>query len=388
MTPARLERSSSKQPSVDEKALQTLKSEPLVDRSGSGQAEYAFEPLAFAELPGFSVESYAEAFAAFRRGALALAAGRQALRQAHPAPPGLVEACRTACRLDLDGPSARRFFEATFRPFRVRTGPGGSAGFFTGYYEPVVDGALEPCVEFSAPVLAPPSSFAALPRPLPDRAAINAGALAALCKPVVWLRDAVEVFFVQVQGSARVRLGDERRLRLVYAGRNGRPYTSIGRILIERGEIAADAMSLAAVKGWIRAYGQGEGEAGRTLMQRNQSYVFFSEAPALDEADGPIGGAGVSLTPLRSLAVDRNLYAYGTPVWIDVDLPPSAGGRLRRLTIAQDTGSAIVGQARADIYFGSGDEAGARAGDVRHCGDFVILLAKKDIAPALKDRAR
>ena len=166
-------------------------------------------------------------------------------------------------------------------------------------------------------------------------------------------------------------------LRLTYAGRNGHPYTSIGRLLAERGEVAPGAMSLDWLKGWLRAHGQNPGEAGRALMARNASYIFFSAGP-LTGQDGPTGGAGVPLTTLRSIAVDRSRWSYGLPFWIDAVLPwrGTNPSRLRRLMIAQDTGSAIVGPARADLFFGSGPEAGHRAGDIRHRGRFVVLQPK------------
>jgi membrane-bound lytic murein transglycosylase A len=192
----------------------------------------------------------------------------------------------------------------------------------------------------------------------------------------VWLRDRVEVFLVQVQGSARVRLANGRLLRLVYAGRNGQPYNTIGRILIESGKMARADMSLATLKQWIRAHGQNPGDAGAALMHRNKSYVFFSRREECEQAYGPIGGQGISLTALRSIAIDRAIWTYGLPFWIAADLPwrGSPSSPFRRLMIAQDTGSAITGPARADIFFGSGDDAGARAGDIRHAGDVVVLL--------------
>jgi len=179
-----------------------------------------------------------------------------------------------------------------------------------------------------------------------------------------------------VQGSARVRLADGSLLRLAYAGRNGHPYTSIGRILIDTGEIAEADMSLATLKQWIRAHGQNPGDAGALLMHRNKSYVFFSLHEECEPARGPIGGQGISLTALRSIAVDRAIWTYGLPFWIAADLPwrGSSPSPFRRLMIAQDTGSAITGPARADIFFGSGDDAGARAGDIRHAGDVVVFL--------------
>lgn len=339
-------------------------------------AHYGFSPLAFADVRGFAEDDHAGAFAVFQRSCACVIEGRPSLRKAVPSSPALIEICRRALALHSPGGSrARQFFESHFRPFRVTTPQDAAlSGFFTGYYEPIVDGSLTPSADFTAPILAPPRTVSARSA-LPDRAAIEDGAIGDRASPIVWLRDPVEVFLIQVQGSARVRLEDGRSLRLVYAGRNGWPYTSIGRILIESGAIPQGAMSLAALKQWIRAHGQQPGEEGAELMRHNQSYVFFALAPGLDAEAGPIGGAGLSLTPLRSLAVDRDIYPYGTPIWIDADIPEAMpGSRLRALMIAQDTGSAIVGPARADIFFGSGDEAGARAGAVRHGGEFIVFL--------------
>lgn len=337
---------------------------------------YGFSPLAFADLRGFAEDDHADAFAVFQRSSVRVIEGRPSLRKAVAPSPALVEICRRALApRSIGRREARQFFERHFRPFRV-TPPHNPApsGFFTGYYEPIVNGSLSPSADFAAPILSAPGPLSAH-FPLPDRAAIEAGAIADGARPIVWLRDRVEVFLIQVQGSARVRLEDGRSLRLVYAGRNGWPYTSIGRILIDTREIAQDSMSLAALKQWIRAHGQRPGEEGAELMRRNQSYVFFALAPDLEAEAGPIGGAGLSLTPLRSLAIDRDIYPYGAPIWVDADIPGALPeGRLRRLMIAQDTGSAIVGPARADIFFGSGDEAGARAGAVRHAGEFIVFL--------------
>ena len=139
--------------------------------------------------------------------------------------------------------------------------------------------------------------------------------------PIVWVRDAVEAFLIQVQGSAQVVFPDGGRARLAYDGRNGLPYTSIGRILIERGAIPEPDMSLAGLKAWLRSAGLGEGEAGLDLMRQNRSFVFFRLVADFDPALGPVAGAGVPLTPLRSIAVDRTLWSYGLPFWIEADLP-------------------------------------------------------------------
>ncbi|HEY1943428.1 MAG TPA: MltA domain-containing protein [Roseiarcus sp.] len=357
------------------------------------------EPVGFEDLAGFARDDASDAFAAFLVSARALCEGVRPTRAAREASPRLLAVAREALALEGAGDAAaRRFFVEHFQPFRVRSDVEG-AGFLTGYYEPLVKGSLHPTADFTAPILARPAdlvSFALgaapaaldptlagaqrLPggalRAYPDRAAIEAAGGEA----TVWLEDEVEVFLAQVQGSARVELPDGRQVRLAYDGRNGQPYTSIGRLLIDAGEIPEPEMSLARLKRWLRDNGLKAGETGRALMQRNRSYVFFKLEEAFDPALGPTGGAGVPLTPLRSIAIDRSIWPYGTPFFIDAELPwrsapPTA---FRRLMIAQDTGSAILGAARADIFFGGGEAAGARAGAIRHAGHFTVLLPRGD----------
>ncbi len=284
-------------------------------------------------------------------------------------------------------------FLSTFRPFLVM-----EPGFVTGYYQPELTGSLHRTSEFRAPVLARPPDLVDMRdndvpgwdrrheggrldvegrlKPYPSREAIEAGEIDDRTHAILWLADHVEVFFAQVQGSARVVLPDGRRLRLVYDGRNGRPYSSIGRILIDSGAIPAEEMSLARCKAWLRANGLEMGEPGRAVLQRNESYVFFRLEPELDRNAGPVGGQGVPLTAMRSIAVDRTVWPYGTPVWIEADLG-AAGlgiGRAGRMLIAQDTGSAIVGPARGDLYIGSGSAAGEIAGNIRHPARFIVFL--------------
>ncbi|MGH6845379.1 MAG: murein transglycosylase A [Methylocella sp.] len=356
---------------------------PRVSAPGTrDRRELCLRRLSFADLGDFGQDDLLAAFQVFARSCAAIAAKKSLLRNAAPATPALNAIANAALRQEVrDSAQARRFFEAHFRPFRVAAkGPwAGHAGFFTGYYEPIVDGSLSPSRDFTAPVLGRPENLNALAG-YPDRAAIEAGAIEPHTAPIIWLRDRVEVFLVQVQGSARVRLADGSLLQLAYAGRNGHPYTSIGRILIDTGEIAEAEMSLATLKQWIRTHGQNPGDAGAALMHRNKSYVFFSLHEECEPAHGPIGGQGISLTALRSIAVDRAVWTYGLPFWIAADLPwrGSTPSPFRRLMIAQDTGSAIGGPARADIFFGSGDDAGARAGDIRHAGDVVVLLPAEE----------
>lgn len=279
-------------------------------------------PLNFADLAGFTRDDHLAAFTLFAQHAAAILSHHAALRPACPPSSAL----RAVFRLALEDPprtqaAARRFFEAHFAPFRVMPERGSATqGFVTGYYEPILAGSLSRSATFSAPILSRPDDLvtlspgATLPgldpglsagrrlpdgshAPYPDRAAIERGAMAGHAKPLVWLADPVEVFFVQIQGSARIVLPDGRQLRLTYAGRNGHPYSSIGRMLAEAGEIRAEDMGLERVKAWIRAHGQAPGEAGAALMLRNKSYVFFAQNTDLHEDDGPIGGAGSSLRP-------------------------------------------------------------------------------------------
>jgi membrane-bound lytic murein transglycosylase A len=348
------------------------------------RAHPGFEALTFAHLDGYADDDHAEAFDVFRRSCTALVEARSPLRQARTPSAPFLEICRRALDIgSTDRYGARRFFETRFEPSRIITSGAKATpqGFLTGYYEPLVDGSPTPCPEFSTPILTwPKQQVRGKGTVLPDRATIEALARDGRFEPIVWLRDPVEVFFVQVQGSARVRLPDGTSIRLVYAGRNGHPYTSIGRLLVERGEIAAGEMSLARLKAWIRDHGQAPGEAGSALMQTNASYVFFRAVAECDPSEGPIGGQGIGLTPLRSIAIDRQIHCYGLPFFVTAELPwrSPAATPFRRLVIAQDTGSAIQGHARADIFFGSGDDAGARAGDIRHKGDLVVLRPKSE----------
>ena len=363
-------------------------------------------------------DDFGEALRVFQKTARALVAGAAALRAARPPSTALLAAAEAS--LSVRPEDAYAFFTERFLPRSLAsvaevadlglpvaavgdcgrprsatsaTNASGTTGFLTGYYEPVVRGALAPSPQFEAPILArppdlvgfapgegPPDFDPALAgarrradgalEPYPARAEVEEAGLA----PIVWLEDAVEVFLIQVQGSGRVILPDGRQTRLVYDGRNGQPYTSIGRLLIEAGEISESEMSLARLKAWLRANGLQAGERGRELMRRNRSYIFFRLEEVGSPEEGPIGGAGVSLTALRSIAVDRTRWSYGLPFWIEAELPE---GRFRRLMIAQDTGSAILGEARFDLFFGTGDAAGSRAGAIRHPCQASVLLPRE-----------
>ena len=367
-----------------------------LERAGASLA-----PASFGDLPGFGSGDHAAALEVFFASADAIADGLPATRPAVMPDGAFVAFCRRLPGLarPQGQAEAKAFIETHFSPWRVVVAQ--RSGFLTGYFEPEIAASLVETPGFRAPVLPRPSDLAtfrpgetpagldpalAAARKWPDGSLTPypaRGEIEALIAPndpraLVWLADWAESFLVQVQGSARVRLPDGKLLRLAYDGRNGRPYTSIGRILIETGKIPEAEMSLSRLKAWLRAAGLEPAQAGRLLLQRNESFVFFKIDPALDPKDGPVGAAGVSLTPLRSIAVDRGIWFYGLPFWIDARLTWQgvSATPFQRLMVAQDTGSAILGPARADLFFGWGDEAGALAGGIRHPAEFAVLLPR------------
>lgn len=284
---------------------------------------------------------------------------------------------------------AKYFFESRFVAYRTGNNQD-PEGLFTGYYEPEVLGRWGPEAEFQIPVYSRPEDLVSIDLgqhraelkgthlagrivdnkliPYHSRAEINAGALRGRGLEVIWLADPVDTFFMHIQGSGRVRLPDGSHVRLGYAGRNGRRYTSIGRELVAMGAMPLADVTAPAIRDWLRA----RPAAATELMNRNESYVFFRVV----EGEGPIGGQGVALTPGRSLAVDRAHIPYGVPLWLDTTDPLTDGGPLRRLVIAQDTGSAIKGPVRGDVFWGFGEEAGRRAGLMKEEGRYFILLPK------------
>jgi membrane-bound lytic murein transglycosylase A len=363
-----------------------------VEAASPLEGKARLEPLSFGDLAGWEKDDHQAAFQAFLRSCRALDGQSPELRQAHKPDEKLLAVCRQGLDTpDLSRADARKFFEAHFRPYAVV--PPSGKGFLTGYYEPEFQGSREPDSTYRVPLLSRPDDLVTIPQggtlpgidpslqaarrtpdgyePYPDRAAIEDGALGPRAKPIVHLREPGEAFIIHVQGSARIRLTDGSVMRVAYAGRNGRPYTSIGRLLVQQGEMDLESMTLEKLMGWLKD----NPEPARNLMRRNQSYIFFREAEELSPEDGPIGGAGIPLVPGRSLAVDRSLWAYGLPFWLEGELPLTLDRAepLRRLMIAQDTGSAIVGPARGDFFFGSGPEAGRRAGLLRHAARFVVL---------------
>jgi membrane-bound lytic murein transglycosylase A len=211
--------------------------------------------------------------------------------------------------------------------------------------------------------------------PYYDRADIEDGVLDGQHLEICWLRDPVDLLFIQIQGSARVRLEDGTMLRINYDAHNGYPYTAVGRLLVEQKIVARDEMSMDRIRDWML----GHPEDSKALRRANRSFIFF-RVTGLSGDDEPVGGQGVRLTAGRSIAVDRPTHIYGMPFFIEANLA-IAGEEpttpFRRLMIAQDTGSAIVGPARADLYFGAGEDAGRVAGRIRNLGKFTMLVPRE-----------
>jgi membrane-bound lytic murein transglycosylase A len=253
----------------------------------------------------------------------------------------------------------------------------GADGFYTGYYEPEVAGSRVKTDEVSVPFYGVPAKLAGKKSRVFsqfDRVDIDKGALAGKNLEICWVKNPVDAFFAQIQGSTRVKLDDGELLRLNYVASNGKPYTPVGRLLIDQGLFTPQEMSMDK----IREYMEANPEEGKALREKNRSFVFFSKT-ALTPHDECIGAQGIPLTPGRSIAVDPTIHIYGTPIWIDAKFPLKSDApedAFQHLMVAQDTGSAIRGVARADIYFGHGPDAPHIAGRIKQFGAFVMLVPR------------
>ncbi|WP_373502526.1 murein transglycosylase A [Aestuariivirga sp.] len=356
----------------------------------STESEPTLEPVSFQDLAGWSIDNHDAALDAFRlscREILDTGAGfARPVRFA-----GTREAWKILCQEAFEARDARRFFEARFQPFRVidQSRP---AGLFTGYFEPEAAGARERSETYRVPIYRKPADLVSFseeeqresglaygrrvdgkPQPYFSRKEIEQGRLDAQGLELVWLRDWADAFFIHVQGSGRVRLEDGSIIRLSYSAKSGLPYTGIGALLVERGVIRREDMSMQALRAWM----VDNPAAARELMWENRSFIFFREVELENQELGALGAQHVQLTPMRSLAIDRSQWAFGTPVWLDTSVPEGDGTILRNfrhLLIAQDTGSAITGLARGDVFWGFGEKAAVSAGHMKSPGTMTVLL--------------
>lgn len=383
-----------------------------------------FERAAFSDLNGWRLDETDASLPAFIRSCARLAelpddapfGTAPALAEAAA---GLARDWRTACTeaprivaqpyadANAKTSAVRAFYEYYFRPVRIYARlapkPQGAAkgqpdrlspiGRFTGYFEPFYQASPQRTAVYSAPVYARPEDLVTVDLgrfrpelagqriagrikdgaldPYPDHAAINAGAIVGRARVLAWMRP-TELFFLQIQGSGRLSL-PAGEIRIGYDGANGRPYTAIGRTLIEMGALTREAVSMKSIRSWLDNATDNE---ARRVRESNESFVFFRVLDTLPERDlGPLGAEGAQLTPGRSLAVDPAFVAFGAPVWISIDGRPDIGKEpVRRLLIAQDTGGAIKGPVRGDIFVGSGPLAGDVAGGFNELGEMYVLL--------------
>jgi membrane-bound lytic murein transglycosylase A len=363
-----------------------------------------YRPVAFGDLPGWGEDDHLAAFQVFSKSCERVILngrerppGADKATQPQVPPPALVAICGEAVRQAKQiksKDSARAFFERSFTPSAVvnKRRP----GMLTGYYEPLLEGARKPDSRFKTPIYKRPPDLVNVvddtkrgtlkpgavthvrktekgTEPYYTRAEIDQGALQGKGLELLYLTDAVDVFFMQIQGSARIRLTDGSTVRIHYDGKNGHPYSSIGRYLIDKALLAADRVSMGALAEWLRA----DPERAKTVMWHNASYVFFRELKGGDDLGAPLGAMQVALTAGRSLAFDPSYHALGSPVYVSVPtLKPDKGAPFNRLMVGQDVGSAIRGPERGDIYYGSGDAAGKLAGTTKHPGRFFVLVPK------------
>lgn len=356
-------------------------------------ARLRLAPVGFAELPGWNADDVAAALPALARSCAKLDGRKPELPfDADIGHAGTVAQWRAICAVLPDranAAAARGFFEKWFQAYLASDGDG-TKGLFTGYYEAELRGARQPGGRYAVPLYAVPGDLVQIDlgqfapdlkgrsiagrvengrlRPYPDRAAIEAGHLKGRGAELLWVDDAVDAFFLQVQGSGRVVLPDGGAVRVGFAGHNGLGFVPIGRLLIDSGKIPRERMSMQAIRDWLRA---NPGEAAN-LMRQNPRFVFFREIAG----DGPLGAQGVALTPGRSLAVDRKFVPLGVPIWLDTVEPGAADKPFRRLVVAQDVGGAIQGPLRGDVFFGAGEAALEQAGRMRSPGSYYLLLPK------------
>ncbi len=293
---------------------------------------------------------------------------------------------------DLSDAEAREFFESNFDVRPIYAEDGVTQGLITGYYEPLLEGSWNQSEEFRYPLYGVPKDLLIVdlgriyPQlknlrlrgkldgnkvvPYYDRAQLDDDQDLLQGTEILWVNSLVDVFFLHVQGSGQIQLTDGSTVGVGYAGQNGHPYQSIGKVLIEMGELEKEAVTLFTIKDWLKSNPARLNE----VLAKNPSYIFFELRDAL--ADGPVGSLNVALTPERSIAVDRNVIPLGAPVWLQTTLPNEQQSPLNQLMLAQDTGGAIKGHVRADVFWGRGDEAEKMAGLMKQQGMLFVLLPK------------
>lgn len=337
----------------------------------AGGPPLTLNPTSFDRLPNWETDNHNEALATFVQSCSAMRF-KVPMKLMQYAPSDVWRGiCEKAAKVDTSQEGmAKLFFETEFQPNQAIGYGTKETGMITGYYVPVLNGSKKRQGKYQTPVYAPPTNLEDL-KPYFTRAQIDAGALRGKHLELLYVDDPAELFFAQVQGSARVRLDTGELVQLQYAGQNGYDYTSIGKLLADRGVMERESITLFSLREWLRSNpGQ-----GRDLMHENESYIFFR----LKKADEmPKGAQGVPLTPERSIAVDKSIVPYGLPMYLATEVQGEAGlVPFHRLMISQDTGGAIKGPLRTDIFFGEGADAEVKAGNQKFPGKLYWLLPKE-----------
>jgi membrane-bound lytic murein transglycosylase A len=350
----------------------------------AGPARFTVKPVVFARLQGWTEDRISAAIPAFLKSCsrfVTLPDATPLDTRPSVADYGRVgtwrELCEAAAALPPeDDAAARRFFETSFIPLSVAD-YGASEGLFTGYYEIELNGSRRRHGRYQTPIYRRPSDPSEATRY--SRAEIEDGALSGRGLELLWVDDPIDAFFLEIQGSGRVRLRNGATVRVGYDGQNGQPYVPVGRLLVERGVIPRSEATMLTIRDWMNRHP----EAGAALRRENPSYVFFRELPA----DGPIGAEGVVLTAERSIAIDRAFIALGIPIWVEADERFASADSIRRLVVAQDIGGAIKGPVRGDLFWGTGSAAAVRAGIMNARGQYYLLVPR-DVAARLTLNSR
>lgn len=362
---------------------------------------YTCQPRRFEDLNGWQDDNHEAAFAAF-----VISADHHIHQKSYPEREILIsqtrftDICRQAICLskapNVTAEKAKSFFEEHFKPHLIDDAE--KSGFVTAYYEPEVRVSFRKTDEFRYPFYRQPDDLKSIKhlelnspkvpenfdfaRQVDDgyevyanRNAIDHGYLEGRNLEIAYAANRADVYFTHIQGSAKLIDDNGKTLRISYAAKTGHPYTSIGKILVERGIVASERISMEAIRDWMAEGMNTNPHQVDDVLWQNQSYIFFTENNQLNDELGPVGAAKVQLTPKRSLAVDRAVHQFGLPIFINAQAGV-AGSSFNRLMIAQDTGSAIVGASRGDIFIGSGKSSGNIAGNVRCQAKFYILLPK------------
>jgi membrane-bound lytic murein transglycosylase A len=350
-------------------------------------SQVSLSQVDFSSLPGWNVDAVGDALGPLQKSC-------DVWRQENPSAPlgfagtahDWIAVCASLPREGSNDGEVRRYFETLFQPYRV-SGGSDQRGLFTGYYVPELSGSVQPTETFHTPLYARPTNLISVDLglfkkdlrgehivgkvigntfvPYDPRADIVAGSLEAYASPLVWVDDPVGAFFLEVQGSGYVKLTDGTKLLLGYDGSNGKPYISLGRVLVDQGKIERP-VTMPKIRAWLEAHP----DQAKTVMDENPSYVFFRFLPN----DEVLGAEGVGLTPGRSLAVDPAFVPLGVPLWLDTK--DGRDNTLQRLVVAQDTGGAIKGIVRGDFFWGEGEEAAQQAGAMQSSGSYYVLLPK------------